>query len=474
MTTKMATKATATKKEDIALMGHLFRRAGFGATYDKLESYVAKGYEATVEELLDPESQPPLDEDLMMRLNLGWQTRVSGEQGRTWWFYRMVNGERPLQEKTAVFWHSLLCTGNVKVDNSRQMNVTVDNFRRWGLGSFRDLMLQLAADPGMIYYLDNNTSHKKAINENWGRELLELFSMGVGNYTEDDVKEASRGFTGWSVAPSFPIFPYGSPLWEFLYDASDHDDDQKAFLGGQGRFNGDDIVEIICQQPATARFLARQLYNFFVADEAPVPQWGDTPPQDPEAIDALVQAYFDSHYEIRSMLRVLLNSRSFKDARFTKVKSPTEVVAGTLRLTKDFSLPTPFFNKVVELTGFMGQELYNPPTVEGWHTGAEWIDSGTLVERVNFLAGQLGDTSKQGVQEIAQRLTGLGRSLTAEQLVDGCTEQLGGIALSDDTRRTLIEAAGQGGPINTNSRDFPKRAAGLLALMAATKEYQFN
>ena len=466
----MATRA----KEDIALIAHLFRRAGFGATYEQLGKYAIQGYEATVEELLHPESQPPLEEDLLIRLERGWATRPSGEKELTYWFYKMINTKRPLEEKVALFWHSVLCTGRAKVDHTRQMAVTVGLFRRWGMGSFRDLLAKTALDPGMIYYLDNCMSHKGAVNENWGRELLELFSIGVGNYTEDDVKEASRAFTGWTVAPTYPYAPFGrADVWDFLYDKTDHDAGEKVFLGQAGRFNGEDIADIICQQPATARFVARQMYTFFVADEPPVPQWAETPPRDPKAIDTLAEAYFDSHYDIRSMLRGLFNSDFFKNARFQKVKSPTEVVVGTVRLAKDFALPSPYLIDVAHLCGYMGQELYNPPSVEGWHAGQEWIDSGTLVERVNFLSAQLGDVSKPGVREIAQRLRAKSMSLSAGELVAGCLEQLGEVMISEETRQTLIEHTMNSGEVST-AGDFTRRTADMLALIVATKEYQFN
>ena len=462
-------------KEDLALMGHLFRRAGFGATYDQLEIYAAKGYEATVEELLHPESQPPLEEDVLFRFNMGWQTCPAGVQQMTYWFYKLINTKRPLEEKVALFWHSVLCTGFAKVEDSRAMGVTVDLFRRCGMGSFKDLLVKTALDPGMIYYLDNCMSHKGAINENWGRELLELFSMGVGNYSEQDVKEASRAFTGWSNAPTFPSEPWGrAERLDFLYDPTDHDDGEKVFLGQNGRLNGEDIVDIICQQPATARFLARQMYNFFVADESPVPQWNNTPPRHPEAIEILAKVYFDSHYDIGSMLRVLFNSDFFKNARFHKVKSPTEIVVGTVRLAKDFTFPSPGLFDVVMQCQYMGQELYDPPSVEGWHTGQEWIDSGTLMERVNFLAGELADVTKPGVREIAQRLSARGRSLSPEELVDGCVEQLGGVGLPEETRKTLIEFARRGGQIGAGAEEFTTRTAAMLGVIVATKEYQLN
>lgn len=464
---------TATKK-DVELISHLLRRAGFGAPYGELERYAAKGYQATVEELLDPEAQPQLEEDVMLRMNIGWQHGGTHPQDISQWVHRMINTRRPLEEKITLFWHGILCTGYAKVDYARTMTDTVRMFRKYGLGTFRDLLVQLALDPGMIYYLDNCISHRGAINENWGRELLELFSMGVGNYTEDDVKETARAFTGWTVAPTFPPYPYTRINWEFLYDTTDHDEGEKQFLGRHGKFNGEDIIDIICGQPTTACFLARQMYAFFVADEAPVPQWATTPARDPQAIETLIKAYFESGNDIRGMLRVLFNSEFFKNARFARVKSPTEVVISTVRLARDFTAPRPGFIEVVRACQYMGQELLNPPTVEGWHTGKEWIDSGTLVERLNFVADQLGDLSKPGVREITERLSASQKSLTPEAFVEGCLEQLGGVAVSLETRHSLVEHAKKGGPVATGTEEFGRRTANMLRLIASCKEYHFG
>lgn len=216
------------------------------------------------------------------------------------------------------------------------------------------------------------------------------------------------------------------------------------------------------------------MYNFFVADEPPVPQWGNTPPRDPRAIDVLVKAYFDFHYDIRSILRVLFTSPFFKNARFQKIKSPAEVVVGTVKLAKEFTFPSPDLIEVALHSGYMGQLLFNPPSVEGWHTGPEWIDSGTLMERVNFLAGQLGDASKQGVREIAHRVSSRWNSLTAEVLVDACVEQLGGVGLTQETKRGLVEFARHRGQSNTGTEEFTNSVAAILGVLVATKEYQFN
>ena len=464
---------SSSTKPDMALIAHLHRRAGFGATYDQIEACTARGYAATVEELLHPEAQPDIDEYLMLRAQPGWQDLGSPEINQAYWVYRAINTKRPLVEKMALFWHGILCTGHPKLDFARQMTVTINMFRQHGLGNFRELLSHLAKDPGMIYYLDNCVSHKGAINENWGRELLELFSMGVGNYTENDIKEAARAFTGWTNSPTLPAYPYGRTEWQFKYDASDHDNREKAFMGRRGRLNGEDIVHVICQQPATARFIARHLYNFFVADEAPVPQWSNTPPRDPQAIDILVNAYFHSGYDIRSVLRVLFNSNFFKNTRFAKVKSPAEVVVGTMRVVKSCDAPKPGLFQITQECRYMGQELLNPPTVEGWHTGQEWIDSGALVERVNFVSGQVGDPTQPGIQEIVERLRSRKPYMSGEELVDGCLELLGLDNLRDATKSSLIAFAQRGGAIQTGSQEFGSRVATLLQLIVSTVEYQF-
>ncbi len=464
---------------DIALMAHLMRRAGFGASYEELEQRVAKGYEATVEELLHPEAQPDLQMDVMQRYMHGWRDMNGLMANQGYWTYRMVNSPRQLEEKMCLFWHGIFCVGDSKCMRARQILLELNNFRAYGMGKFDELLMYLATDPAMLYYLDNQLSHKEAVNENWGRELLELFSMGVGmdghpNYTEDDVKACAQAFTGWTIANAIPRYPYGSYANQFLYNRFDHIDDEKTFLGEEGRFNGGDIIDIICKQPATARFISRHLYNYFVADEPQVPAWQHVPPQDPELIKALEEEYFRSGYEIRSMLRLLFNSDSFKNARFAKVKNPSEVVCGTLRLVGDFTQPKPrFYDPALEIR-YMGQDLLNPPTVEGWHTGKEWIDSGTLVERVNFAAGEVGRVNAPGIQAIIKRLASEGPSISAERLVDGCLEMLGYYELGQETRDLLLSHAQVAATLRTDTEEFAQSVGQMLQLIVSTQEYQFN
>jgi len=243
-------------QDDIGLMAHLMRRAGFGASRDELEARAANGYNATVEELLNPESQPPVDPYKLLRHQPA--SLLPGGQppmGNVNYMYYLVNTKRPLQEKMALFWHHVFATGNSKVDNYDQLLEQINLFREEGMGNYRNLLLQIARNPTMIFWLDNNQNHGDAVNENWGRELLELFSLGAGNYTEKDVREASRAFTGWTFETKIPRLPYGRFPWKFEYRPEDHDDCEKEFLGHKGNLNGEDIIDIVVQQPACAKFL---------------------------------------------------------------------------------------------------------------------------------------------------------------------------------------------------------------------------
>jgi uncharacterized protein (DUF1800 family) len=464
--------------QDFALMAHLMRRAGFGAPFEELKTRTAKGYEATVEELLQPDKQPDMERDIMMRYKTEWVSQAGLEGQQEEWTYQMINSKRPLQEKIALFWHGILCTGHAKCEYPRQQQLELNMFRTVGMGSFRELLQALSKDPAMVFYLDNCMSHKDAINENWGRELLELFSLGVGmdgeqNYSEDDVKEAARAFTGWTVTNSIPRYPYGKYEASFIYDPSDHDEANKTFLGETGNFNGEDIVDIIVKQPGTARFVARHLYNFFVADEPQVPAWKDTPPRDIEAIKMLEEEYFRSNYDLSSMLRVLFNSDFFKNSRFEKVKSPTETVVGTMRLVGDYTTPKLGLNALTLNIRYMGQDLLNPPTVEGWHTGKEWIDSGTLVERINFTADQVGNTALPGVKSIIERFNSEGTTISHELFISGCLEMLGAYELTPETHSQLMDMAQSEGEVKTGTPEFETRVGQMLQSIVATTEYLF-
>ena len=474
-------------KDEIALVAHLLRRAGFGATREEMERYVASGYEATVEELIHPESAPPAlaDEDIIRRYHVDENSQMQNGSAQTYWLYRMINTKRPLEEKIALFWHGIFATGYSKLVHPKAILRQVDMFRRFGLGSFHTLLVELSKDPAMIYWLDNKDNHREGVNENFGRELLELFTMGVGNYTEDDVRQASRAFTGWTMRNAAyhtarssrdSPYPYGRLDWQFQYRNDDHDDGDKTFLGRTSAFNGEDMIDIICGEPPTARFISRHLYNFFVADEPQVPAWHTVPPCDPEAINALVDTYFQYNYDIRSMLRVLFNSDFFKEATFAKVKSPAEVVVGTARLAGGYGFPRADDGYLAVEMVNMGQQLLDPPSVEGWHTGAEWITTGSLVDRVNFAVKQLSDTSKPGVRSMIERIRASGTNWAPVALVDACLDLMGPLTVSQDSRQELVAHAAAGGELRFGSEGedhaSSERIVELLQMIASTREYQ--
>ena len=463
-------------QSDIKLIAHLMRRAGFGATREELDTHAANGYEATVESLLDPPDTEWLGDDMVRRFDLEASGMINAPGSSRHWVYRMITTNAPLLDKMALFWHGIFATGVPKVINGRVLFDQINTFRRHGMDSFDSILVRLAKDPAMIVWLDNQENHGHAINENWARELLELFSMGVGNYTEDDIKECARAFTGWTIGNTEYMmvrsqrdsdWPYGRIAYHFDYRPEDHDDGEKTFLGHRGNFNGEDIIDIICQQESTARFISRHLYHYFVADEPAVPAWPYTPPRDPDAIETLVQAYFESGYDVKSVLRTLFNSDFFKsdDVRFKKVKGPAEYLVGVLRMTGEFDMPRRDMIPRYRQIGWMGQELSNPPSVEGWHEGLEWIDTGTLIERINFASEQFGDPGKPGVKAMIDRILRDGvDDLSSEQLVDRCLDEMGAFSVDDETRDILIRFIE-----SDRSRE---NVENLLRLSASTREFQ--
>ncbi len=466
--------------QKMELMAHLMRRAGFGATRDELEEYVAKGYETVVEELLHPADSQHMPDDIIRRYHTEQaEMRLLDGAGANW-LYRMITTRCPLEEKLALFWHGLFATGYVKLNQANALLNQIDMFRRHGLGSFTTLLVELSKDPAMIIWLDNNDNHKDAINENYGRELLELFSMGIGNYTEQDIKECARAFTGWTLgnaeymamrASRDSIWPYSRINWHFQYRDYDHDDGVKTFLGETGRFNGEDIIDIIARQEPTARFICTRLFQFFAADQ--VDEEGQ------QVIEAMRRTYFASGYEIRSVLRTLLHSDYFKSekARYARVKGPVELVVGVVRMAGTYRTPTQGIEQVARQALYIGQGIFQPPSVEGWHEGMEWIDSGSLVERVNFVANQLSNVQNSGVRRIIDRLAAAkSGAFSPEELVDRCLDLLGPVAVSAETRAALVEFASRQGEVTLEGHqpgdEAEQRVGHLLGLATATREFQ--
>ena len=313
--------------------------------------------------------------------------------------------------------------------------------------------------------------------------------MGVGNYNEDDIKETARAFTGWSVVnPEYmsikmrnnTVRPYGYISWQYQYDSEDHDDGEKTILGETGNWNGEDAVRIICENTATAEYIARHLYHFYVADEVPVPQWPHESPRDPKAIQAMVDSYFQSEHSIKAMLETMFKSEFFKNqsVRYARIKSPAEMVVGTMRLAGPIQLPSDETYYAQAVCSNMGQALLGPPSVEGWQGGNEWINTGTYVERINFASKILDNPDKVGVRNIIDRIkVNLGtNTVTSDELVSACLEVLGPVDVSVMTENRLKEFATKyeklGWQDEVPSKEFDKAALSVIQLIVCTQEYQ--
>ena len=480
---------TVGSKQDVRLMAHLLRRAGFGATPDELDRAMARGYDATVDELLNPDHPDVIPDDLIRRYHTDQSDLRAAPSAGAHWVYRMVMTDSPLREKMCLFWHRVFATAATKLIQARVVTSQIDMFRKYGMGSFQELLVQLSRDPAMVMWLDNQDNHAANINENYGREILELFSMGAGNYTEDDIKECARAFTGWRVVnPEYMSIkmrnntarPYGYMAWQFEYDDGDHDQGEKTLLGETGNWNGEDAVDIICRQEATGTFLSRHLYHFFVADELPVPQWPHEPPRDPAAIEMMTRVYFDSGYSVRAMLEATFKSDFFmaESARYARIKSPAEMVVGAMRLAGPIELPSEETYYAQAVCGNMGQDLLRPPSVEGWQGGAEWINTGAYVERVNFAAKILSDPGKAGVRDIIDRVKkdSAAGSMTSYEMVDLCLDVLGPLEVLDTTRRGLKEYARKYGDLTWHDEESHKKTdeavVSIIQLVVSTQEFQ--
>ena len=394
---------------------HLLERAGFGATPEEIERLAAMTPQAAVDWIVNYQRQadtapafdpspiwdPGMDPFPKSRADavriaretgrsMGVSVLPEGESRRlqpvvnkffyglrsnavetqrlsTWWGERMLTTSRPLEEKLTLFWHGHFATGNTKVRDTRMVFRQNSMLRSKANGNFTDLLIGILKDPAMLVYLDNGENVKGHPNENFGRELLELFTLGVGNYTEQDIREGSRAFTGWT-----------NDVLEFEFDAEQHDFEEKTFLGQTGPFDGDDIIEIILEQPAAAEYVGGKLYKYFVRDEVDV-----------DVRSTLAATFRDANYELKPLLtRIFLSRDFYSPASYaTKIKSPVHLIVSTYRKLGLTELPTiPDFNR---LTAGLGQTLFNPPNVAGWAGGRTWVTPATLLERGNLFRGVL-------------------------------------------------------------------------------------
>ncbi len=382
-------KPSAADPWDRRWAAHLFRRAVFGASSAELARAVKNGHAATLDLLL---SGQPNAADMLPTLNdvgrVAATRDAEGAQLRGWWLYCMLQGGHPLREKMALFWHNHFATSIVKVRDASLMFRQNTLFREHALGKFGPLLHAVTRDGAMLVWLDSNSNVKGKANENYARELMELFSLGVGNYTEKDVREAARAFTGWHTDNT-----------GFRFNAAQHDPDEKTVLGKTGKFDGNEIVKIVLDQPACARFLVRKLYAFFVSEISP-----------PDALlDPLCGSFRESEYDVAALVKTMLSSRHFysEHAFRTRIKSPIEYALGAVHATyrrydvaDDHYRPLAHQSLVKWLTG-MGQTLFAPPNVKGWPGGRVWLNTATVLERNNFAAALASGVLWQPPPEVA-------------------------------------------------------------------------
>ena len=419
---------------------HLLERAGFGGTPEQIQALFELGVRDAVEQLVhfdravgtsalpfdhsgvhDPGLEPfppsrPATTELAKRTGEALGIKVKPEGNRRlqpvvnkffywlrasrletervayWWANRMLTTESPLQEKMALFWHGHYAISEGKVRDYRKLLQELELFHAMGAGNFHELMLAVAKDPAMLAFLDAGVNVKGAPNENFAREIMELFTMGVGNYDEQDIREAARAFTGWNYVDL-----------QFVFNEHEHDGARKVFLSRSGEFDGEDIIAMIMEQPATAEYIAGKIYRFFVRTELST-----------ELQSELGSVLRAADYEIATLLETIFLSKDFySDASVgTHIKSPVELAISTYKKLGLDSVPgVPDFNRT---TGSLGQTLFRPPTVAGWAGGRSWITPGLLLERgnfardvlfpdINFIPPDRRNGSRE-IQSVAQRI----------------------------------------------------------------------
>jgi uncharacterized protein (DUF1800 family) len=357
---------------------HLLRRAGFGGSPADVARTVALGASAAVDALLHPSAPDAAFSDYPDS-SLLYDPKKARLNVQLWWLDRMLRTNRPLAEKMTLFWHGHFATSMQKAP-PQYMVRQIDLFRGQGLGRFPALLSAVTRDPAMLIWLDNRYNYKAHANENYAREVMELFALGLGAYGEDDIKEAARAFTGWTLDRG----------GDAVFDPKRHDDGTKTFLGKTGNFGADDVIAIVVSQPVHQRFLAHKLLEFFVYSDP-----------EPELIEAVAQTYALSGFDLAKTVGTILRSNVFHSTRAYRAlpKSPLELAIGTLRYIGAAQVPP---NLPYQLAR-MGQEPLLPPSVKGWDGGPAWINTSTLLARFNFVNGLLAQTApgKNGVPAVS-------------------------------------------------------------------------
>jgi len=426
-----------------------------------MQRYQQLGWEGTLQELLHPAS---VDEDLdslLGRLQGSLLDLQNLEDVQTWWLYRMVQTRRPLLEKLTLFWHGHFAVANYKVGNPQMMHQHIELLRSRALGRFDDMLLAVSKDPAMLIWLDGASNHRNAPNENYGRELLELYTLGIGNYNEDDVLSAARAFTGWNLRNG-----------EFFFDENQHDAGDKTFLGQTGQFDGADILTIVANDAATAQRISSKLFTFFAY-----------PNPEPEVLAPLADVFATSDHNVSRLVEAILRSDAFYSDRsqFEHIKSPIEYVVGSVRLMGANVRE----RELVGVLRNLGQEILNPPNVAGWPGDQYWINPSTLLMRFNFAArlatarGQPGDGA---TDTRPMDMLGISNLDNPTSVVDRILGLTGGLQVAPEVRQALVDYAqsplnypqGFNGQPNPQQRQAAAdaRLRGLVLLALASTDYQ--
>jgi uncharacterized protein (DUF1800 family) len=351
-----------TEPWDVKKVGHLYRRAAFGATAADLDAGLAAGPEKAIDQLLAGGPGADKFDAETAALAQSIARANVGAQARAWWLYRMLYSPRPLQEKLTLFWHNHFATSNSKVNNAGFMLRQYELLRRHALGNFRDLLQEMSKDPAMMVWLDTRDSKKGNPNENYARELMELFSLGIGNYTEKDIREAARAFTGWEIQGGEPVF-----------NANQHDAGDKTVLGQTGNWKGADVVRICLEQKSAPFFVVGKLYRFLVSETVPVT---------PALLEPLAEQFRKSDWDTGALVKTVLRSNLFFSAGVyrTRIKAPVDFTLGMVRGLEGH-LGTTALAQALES---LGQNVFYPPSVKGWDGGTTWLNGQTLLFRQNL------------------------------------------------------------------------------------------
>lgn len=429
-------------------VAHLLRRAGFGYTEAELDEYAALGFQGALDRLLNYEQvdNSPLEQQLP-GLQLDF-TKI--EDAKFWWLYRMLYTRRPLQEKLALFWHDHFATANSKVGNPPLMLLQLQLFHQNGLANFETLLRKVTRDPAMLVWLDNRLNRKGNPNENFAREVMELFTVGIGNYTEQDIKEAARAFTGYGLDKDK----------KFVFNARSHDSGIKTFFGQTRNWDADDILAALVRHPATARYVPGKLFRFFAHDNP-----------DQATSDRLANTFVSSGFNIRAVVRDILGGPEFLSlqAYHGLVKHPVELVVGGLKALNAQNVG----RDVTQFTRRMGQDVFNPPDVSGWAWGESWINATTLFHRFNFanLLATARDGKKPYFVDIAGQVSSHGLG-AAEQLVDHYAGLLLDGDIAPEARQALLDYLNADGPFTVTDRAIDQKVRGLVHLAMSLPTYQ--